>query len=467
MRDVERFDAVVVGSGEGGKYLAWHLAQQGEKVAVVERRWIGGSCPNINCLPTKNEIYSAGIAHLVTRADAFGVRTGPVSVDMGKVLARKRAMVDALVAFHLDRYRATGAELIMGNGHLVAPRTVEVSLNAGGTRRLAADKLFLNLGTRATLPDIPGLADARPMTHIEALELDRVPDHLVALGGGYVGLELAQAWRRFGSRVTVIDRGDRLLRREDREVSEEVLRILKAEGIDLLLSSEAEQVDGVSGNRIRLVVGTPDGQRTLAGSDLLVAAGRTPNTMGIGLEQGGIALTEHGYVVVNDRLETTAPGAWAIGECAGSPQFTHMSLDDFRVVRDNLGGGARSTTGRMTPYCMFIDPPLARVGMSEGEARASGASVRVARLPMKSVLRTRTTGQTDGFMTAVVGQDDSILGFAMIGQDAGEVMAVVQTAMMAKLPYTALRDSILAHPTMAEGLNALFGAVPVRADGVA
>ena len=298
---------------------------------------------------------------------------------------------------------------------------------------------------------------AGPLTHIEALELDRLPGHLVVLGGGYVGLELAQAYRRFGSRVTVIEHGPRLLRREDPDVSQEVQRILEADGLEVLLSAEITQVEGRSGEHVRASVRTTDGSRTIEGTDILVAAGRTPNTRGIGLEEAGVALTDRSYIQVNDRLETSAPDTWAIGECAGSPQFTHASLDDFRVIRDNLAGGRKTTTGRMMPYCMFIDPPLARIGLSEVEARAKGMNVRVAKLPMKAVLRTRTTSETAGFMKALVDAEDQIAGFTMIGSEAGEVMAVVQAAMLGRLPYNTLSDAILAHPTMAEGLNALFG----------
>lgn len=462
MTTPEPYDAVVIGSGEGGKYLAWHLAKAGQRVAVVERRWIGGSCPNINCLPSKNEIWSAGVAHTVSRAGAFGVATGDVTVDMAAVVERKRAMVRDLVAFHLERYAASGAELVMGSASLVAPKTVEVALNTGGTRLLTAGRLFLNLGTRASIPDVPGLRDAHPLTHIEALDLDRRPEHLIVLGGGYVGLELGQAYRRFGSRVTIVEHGERLVGREDADVSMEVEDILRAEGIDVLLSADLELIEGRSGTAVRARVRTARGQHDLEATDILVAAGRTPNTRGIGLEEHGIALTERGYVRVNDRLETTAPDTWAIGECAGTPQFTHISLDDFRIVRDNLAGGQRSTADRLVPYCMFIDPPLARVGLSEREAQDAGLPVRVARLPAKSVLRTRTTSDNRGFLKALVGDDDRIVGFTMIGSDAGEVLAAVQVAMMARLPYTALRDAVLTHPTMAEGLNTLFGAVPAR-----
>ncbi len=463
MADQDRYDSVVIGSGEGGKYLAWHLAGQGERVAVVERRYVGGSCPNINCLPSKNEIWSAGVVQTVRQAADYGVETSRISVDMQRVLERKREMVDALIAFHLERYRASGAELVMGSAHLVAPRLVEVALNDGGTRMLAADKLFLNLGTRPRIPPIPGLHEAQPLTNIEALELDRLPDHLLVIGGGYVGLELAQAYRRFGSEVTIIERGPQLAGREDTDVSAEVQRLLEAEGIRVLLSTEVSEVRGRSGERVRLAT-TVGGHEnvTLEGTDLLVAAGRTPNTDGIGLQDTGIEVSERGYIRVNERLETTAPATWAIGECAGSAQFTHISLDDFRVIRDNLAGLDRTTSDRLVPYCMFIDPPLARVGLSEGEAEEARLEVRVAKLPTQAVLRTRTTSQSAGFMKALVGTDDRILGFTMIGAEAGEVMAVVQMAMLAGLPFTALRDSILTHPTMAEGLNALFENVPAH-----
>jgi pyruvate/2-oxoglutarate dehydrogenase complex dihydrolipoamide dehydrogenase (E3) component len=462
MPEPERYDVVVIGSGEGGKYLAWHMAKAGHRTAVVERRWIGGSCPNVNCLPSKNEIWSAGVAKTVARASDFGVTTGTVSVDMAKVVKRKRDMVDGLIAFHLDRYNESGAELIMGTARLVAPRTVDVALNDGGTRRLVAAKLFLDIGTHPSIPPVSGLAEAQPLTNIEALELDRLPEHLIVLGGGYVGLELAQAYRRFGSRVTVIERGARLASREDVDVADEVRSILEAEGVEILTSAVAEQVEGRSGGRVRVTLRVADGERIVDGTDILVAAGRSPNTRGIGLEESGIELTDGGYIRVNERLETTVPDTWAIGECAGSPQFTHISFDDFRVIRDNLGGGHRTTDGRLVPYCMFIDPPLARVGMSEREARDRGMRVRVAKLPTRAVLRTRTTAENIGFLKALVGDDDRIVGFAMIGTDAGEVMGVVQTAMIAQMPYTALRDAIFTHPTMTEGLNALFGNVPKR-----
>ncbi len=464
MPQPERYDVLVLGSGEGGKFLAWHMARSGRRAAVIERRWIGGSCPNTNCLPSKNEIWGAKVADLVHHAAKFGLVTGPAAVDMAKVLQRKRDMVDGLIAMHLDIYKSSGTELIMGSGMFVAPKTIEVRLNDGSTRLLTGEQVFLNLGTHATIPEIPGLADAEPLTHIEMLDLDRVPEHLVVLGGGYVGLEFSQAFRRFGSRVTIIERGPQLLSREDPDVAESIRKILSDEGIEIVLGAEVLRVEPQPGDTsVRVVVRTPGGERTIEASDILAAAGRTPNTAGIGLQAAGVELDARDYIKVNDRLETTVPGVWAIGECAGSPQFTHVSFDDFRIIRDNLAGGNRTTRDRLIPYCLYTDPPLARVGLSEGEAQRRGIAVRVAKLPMMAVLRTRTIGETVGFMKAIVdATSDRILGFTMIGPEAGEVMATVQTAILAGMSFTVLRDAILAHPTMAEGLGPLLSNVPPR-----
>jgi pyruvate/2-oxoglutarate dehydrogenase complex dihydrolipoamide dehydrogenase (E3) component len=447
----------------GGKHLAWHMARSGRRTALVERRYVGGSCPNINCLPSKNEIWSARVAYLTRHASQFGTFTGPVTVDMATVRQRKRRMVDGEIAGHLQNFATSGAELIMGSGRFVGPKTLEVRLNDGGTRVLVGDQVFLNVGTHAAIPDVPGLEAAHPLTNIEALELDYLPPHLIVLGGGYVGLEFGQAYRRFGSQVTVIEHGSQLMSREDPDVSAEVQRILSDEGIQFLVGAEILRVHGRSGEAVSLVVRATSGEQNVQGSDILVAAGRTPNTAGIGLEQAGIELDARGYIRVNDRLETSAPGVWAIGECAGSPQFTHVSADDFRIIRDNLAGGERSTRGRLVPYCMFTDPPLARVGLSERDAQREGVTPRVANLPASAVLRTETTDETQGFMKALVGaSDDRILGFAMIGAEAGELVATVQMAMLAELPYPRLREAILAHPTMAEGLGQLFSNVPPR-----
>jgi pyruvate/2-oxoglutarate dehydrogenase complex dihydrolipoamide dehydrogenase (E3) component len=463
MPQPERFEILVLGSGNGGMYLAWHMARSGRRTAVVERRLIGGSCPNTNCLPSKNEIWSAKVSDLVHHAARFGSMTGSVAIDMAKVRQRKRDMVKAEVAAVLQQYESSGAELIMGGGNFVAPKTLEVRLNGGGTRMLMGDQVFLNIGTHAAIPNVSGLDAAGPLTNIEALELDYVPQHLIVLGGGYVGLELAQALRRFGSRVTIIEHGPQIAGREDQDVADEIRRIFSEEGIDILVGAEVRRVQGRSGENVSLLVRTSSGERTVEGSDILVATGRSPNTAGIGLDVVGAELDGRGYIKVNERLETSAPDVWAIGECAGSPQFTHVSFDDFRIIRDNLAGANRTTRDRLIPFCMFTDPPLARVGLSEGEAQRQGIEARVAKLPMSAVLRTHTIDETQGFMKALVAaRDDHILGFTMIGAEASEVVSVVQTAMLAGLPYTALRDAVLTHPTMAEGLGPLFSNVPPR-----
>jgi pyruvate/2-oxoglutarate dehydrogenase complex dihydrolipoamide dehydrogenase (E3) component len=463
MPQPEHFDVLVFGSGTAGKLIAWHMAQQGQRTVAVERKWIGGACPNMACMPSKNEIRSAEVAHLARHGAEFGTMTGSVVVDMATVRRRKREMVERQVAKHLGLYRTTGAQLIMGSGRFVRPKVLEVSANGAATRTLTADKIFLNLGTHAAIPSVPGLAEAAPLTHIEALELDYLPAHLIVIGGGYVGLELAQAYRRFGSEVTIIESGPQLMGREDIDVSQEMRRLLSDEGIQAHVAAELLNVQGRSGNQVSLVIRTASGEQKIQGSDILVAAGRIPNTAGIGLDGTGVKLDGRGYIRVNERLETTAAGIWAAGECAGSPQFTHVSEDDFRIIRDNLNGEKRSTRDRLIPYCMFTDPPLAHVGLSERDAERQGIIVRVARLPVDSVLRAQATGERQGFMKVLVGEnDDRILGFTMIGAAAGEVMAVVQTAMLAGMPYGRLGDAVLAHPTMAEGLGMLFSNMPHR-----
>jgi pyruvate/2-oxoglutarate dehydrogenase complex dihydrolipoamide dehydrogenase (E3) component len=455
----EEYDVVVLGSGEAGKYLAWTLASQGKKVAVIERRYVGGSCPNIACLPSKNVIHSAKVASYFRRSEEFGLAKDGWRIDMAGVRDRKRRMVEGLVETHLRKYRSSGAELVMGDGSFVAPRTVEVTLHAGGTRVLRGGNVVICTGSRARIDDIPGLRAARPLTHVEALELDRVPGHLIVLGGGYVGLELAQAMRRFGSRVTVVERNGSLIHREDPDVTAAVEELFRDEGIDVFTGTTLTRVEGASGESVRLHATQGGSEVVVEGTHLLAAAGRTPNTDGIGLEKAGVEVDERGHVKVDERLRTTVEGVWAVGDCAGSPYFTHVAFDDFRVVRDNLAGGSRVTTGRQVPSCLFTDPELARIGLSEREAKERGAGYRLAKISMESVLRAGTLSETRGFMKALVGPDDRILGFTAFGAEAGEVMAVVQVAMRAGLPYTILRDSVLTHPTIAEGLVVLFSAV--------
>jgi pyruvate/2-oxoglutarate dehydrogenase complex dihydrolipoamide dehydrogenase (E3) component len=460
MPQPESFDVLILGSGQGGKLLAWNLATGGKKVAVVERQWVGGSCPAVACMPSKNEIWSARVAYLVQNAADFGTLTGSVRTEMAKVRRRKQDMIEREIALHLNAYKESGAELIMGTGQFVARKTIEVSLNTGGKRLLTGEQVVINVGSHAAVPNVPGIATAAPLTHIEALELNHLPEHLIVLGGGYTGIELAQAYRRFGSRVTIIEPGPQLMGREDPDVAEEIQRILSDESIQILLAADPIGVHGRSGEQVAVTVRTSAGEQEIAGSDLLVAVGRIPNTAGIGLDNAGIELDPRGYIRVNDRLQTTAPDAWAIGECAGSPQFTHVSVDDFRIVRDNMAGGNRGTRDRLIPYVVFTDPPLARIGLSQAEAQRQGVAVRIATLPMSKVLRTEATDETQGVMKVLVDQNDRILGFAMIGSEAGEVMAAVQTAMLANLPYPRLRDAVIAHLTIAEGLGPLLSNVP-------
>jgi pyruvate/2-oxoglutarate dehydrogenase complex dihydrolipoamide dehydrogenase (E3) component len=462
MPELQRYDALVLGSGESGKYLAWTMAKAGRRVAVIERRWIGGSCPNIACLPSKNIIYSAHVAALCRRGTEFGITSGPIGIDMESVRQRKRKMVDDLIAIHRNNYAASGAELIMGEGRFTAPKTIEVRLQDGGTRLLVGERIYLNTGTRAAIPDVPGLQQCNPLTHIEALELGYVPEHLIVLGGGYVGLEFAQPMRRFGSRVTVVEQGPQIAGHEDGDVAQALMKRFEEEGIDVTLNARPTGIEGRSGEKVSLRIDGATGTRIIEGSDILVAAGRIPNTQGIGLDIAGIGLDGRGYITVNERLETSAPDVWAMGECAGSPQFTHVAYDDFRIVRDNLYGGDRTTRDRLVPYCMFTDPELGRVGLNESAARRAGIAYRVVKIPMAAVLRTRTISGTGGFLKALIAADsDRILGLTALGAGAGELIAVVQTAMLAKLPYTVLRDAILTHPTIAEGLTVLFANEPL------
>jgi pyruvate/2-oxoglutarate dehydrogenase complex dihydrolipoamide dehydrogenase (E3) component len=460
----EEYDLVVLGSGAAGKLIAWTSAQKGQRVAVIERKYVGGSCPNIACLPSKNIIHSAKVASFFFRGEEFGISKENVRINMAAVRERKRKMVQNLVDIHLDNYKKSGAELVMGTGRFVGPKTIEAALAGGGKRTFRGRNVVINTGSRATLEPIPGLADAGPLTHIEALELDQIPKHLLVLGAGYVGLELAQAFRRFGAEVTLIERNGRIVEREDEDISQALEEMCRDEGMPVVKNAKVTQVKGKSGERVRLL-GTRDGaELDLEGTHLLVAGGRTPNTSGIGLDKAGVETTERGHIKVNERLQTTAEGVWAVGDCAGSPYFTHISENDFAVVSDNIAGGKRVTTGRQVPFCLFTDPEFARIGLSETEARARGIPYRLAKLPMAAVFRAMTVSETRGFMKVLIEtKSDRILGFTMFGAGAGDVMATVQMAMLAGMPYTALRDAVIAHPTMPEGLILLLLGVPAKA----
>ena len=447
----EEYDMVILGGGKAGKTLAMDRAKAGQNVCLVEIGMIGGACINVACIPTKTLVRSAGVTELVRRAAAFGAVTESVSVNMPRIAARTAEVVQGMVDYHLKLFAASGLHLLLGTGRFVEPRVIEVTGHDGSIRRVTAPRIYVNLGTDAAIPAVPGLAKAAPLTHVGALKLDTVPERLLVLGGGYIGMELAQAFRRLGSTVVIIEHGMQLAAREDGDVATAIQRLFAEDGIELALNATPVRVDGRSGESVTV---TLENGASFTGSHVLVAAGRTPR--GVGLEVAGVALDARGFIKVDQYLQTTAPGIWGLGESAGSPMFTHVSMDDYRVVKSGITGGTRSTTGRLIPYCVFIDPEFARVGLSEREAHDAGIAYRLATLPVRMIPRAQTLSEQKGFMKALVGSDGHILGFAMLGAQAGEVMTSVQMAMLGRLDFTALRDGIIAHPTLAEGLNMLF-----------
>ena len=448
----------------------------GWQTAIVEREHVGGTCVNEGCTPTKTMVASARVAHLARRAGDYGVRVGSdISVDLDKVQARKRRVVESFRSGNRDGLEdADNIELIDGDARFVAAaekgaqkngtHEIEVKLNAGGTRRLRADKIFINVGARPNFPPIDGLGEAmktgRVLNSTTMMETEVIPSHLLIVGGGYIGVEFGQMFRRFGSEVTLIQRGDQLLTREDADVADAVAEILREDGIDVRLNSGAQRVSqNGDGDLILTVKDKESGEESdLVGSHLLVAAGRQPNTDTLGLDEIGIEMDRRGHVQVNDQLETNIEGIYALGDVKGGPAFTHISYDDFRVVRTNLlEEGDASINGRFVPYTVFMDPQLGRVGLSESEAHEQGRSVRVAKMPMSRAARAIEVDETRGLMKAVVdAESEQILGVAVLGIEGGELMSLLQVAMMGKLPYTALRDGVFSHPTLAESLNNLF-----------
>jgi len=457
----EHYDAVVIGAGQGGMPLARALAGAGRKTALVEREHVGGTCINEGCTPTKTMVASAKAAYIDRRSADYGVQNGPVAVDMLKVRQRKRDIVES---FRSGDERRLGAienlDLLMGEARFSGPKELEVGLLGGERLQMSADEIFINVGARPANPPIDGLDGVPSLNSTSIMELDEVPEHLLVLGGSYVGLEFAQMFRRFGSEVTVIQRGEQLMGREDADVAEAVAEIMREDGIEVLLGADTRRVEQDDGN-IRVTVETTDGERTLEGSHLLVAAGRPPNTDTLGLEAVGVETDGRGFVKTDDRLQTSVPGVYAIGDVKGGPAFTHISYDDFRVLRKNLiEGGDATIAGRLVPYTVFIDPQLGRIGLSEEEAREKGLDVQVVKMPMSYVARALEVDEARGFMKAVVDAESGrILGCAVLGLEGGEIMAMIQIAMMGDLPYTALRDAVFAHPTLAESLNNLFSSV--------
>lgn len=455
---MDSFDAIVLGTGQGGRPLATALAKAGRRTAIVEKGRVGGTCVVDGCTPTKTMMASARVAHLARRSADYGIQTGPVSVDLARVRERKRTIVDAWSDGARDALlEAEGLELISGHGRFVGDHQVEVSLNDGGTRRLGAPWIFVDTGSRPRVPPLDGLDEVAWLDHASIMELDEVPEHLLVLGGGPVGVEFAQMFGRFGARVTILEFGDRLVGKEDPDVSDALQAILEGEEITVLTGARVTRAEE-DGPGVRLRYEGPGGEGSVRGSHLLVAVGRVPNTDDLGLERTGISRTDEGLIRTNARLETGVEGVWALGEVAGTPPFTHLAYDDFRILEANLlGDGDRSRDGRVLVYTLFTDPQLGRVGMTETQARESGHRVRVAILPMEHAARAQQTDETRGFMKAVVEEGSGrILGASILGVEGGEVASVLKVAVDAGLEHTALRDGVFAHPTLAESLNNLF-----------
>ena len=460
MAQVQVYDAIVIGAGQAGSPLSLALARSGRKTALIEQEHVGGTCINEGCTPSKTMIASGRVAYLARRGVEYGVGTGPISVEMLTVRRRKREIVDSFRNGIQRRIEAArGLDLLVGVARFTGPKTIEVQMKDGDTIQLLAPIIVINTGARPSVPSLPGLDSLRWLTSTTIMELDAVPDHLLILGGGYVGLEFGQLFRRLGSKVTVVERGLQLLGREDADIAAAVADVLREDGLEVLLGAEALRVEQGGAGEIQLTIGTARGEQTLQGSHLLVAAGRTPNTEALNLDVAGVHLGARGTIPVSERLETNVPGIYAVGDVNGGPAFTHISYDDYRILSSNLiEGGSATTTGRLVPYTVFIDPQLGRVGLGEEEARQRGLKIRVARMPMSYVARALEVDEPRGVIKAVVdAETNQILGCAVLGIEGGEIMAMMQIAMMGKLPFTALRDGVFAHPTLAESLNNLFG----------
>ncbi|AMV37582.1 mercuric reductase [Planctomyces sp. SH-PL62] len=454
----EKFDAVLLGAGQANNPLSRSLARAGRRVALIEKGKIGGTCVNVGCTPTKTMAASARVAHLARRARDFGVHTGPVAVRLQEVRARTGAIVEEFSAgSERQLEEAEGVELIRGEGWFTGPRTVRVELNGGGVRELSGELVVIDVGCRPARPEIPGLDSAPWLDSTRILGLEATPDHLLVLGGGYIGVEFAQMFRRFGSRVTLVQKGGQLLRREDPDMAEALAEILREDGVEVILDAKATRVAG-SAQEIRLTVEVDGRSRELTASHLMVATGRTPNTESLNLTAAGVRTDDRGFIPVDVRLETNVPGVYALGDVNGGPAFTHVSHNDNQILRENLLHDAgRTTAGRLVPFTVFTDPQFGRVGLTEKEARERGRRVRIARLPMSQVARALEIGESRGILKAVVdAETDLILGCTALAVEGGEIMSMVQLAMMGGLPYQRLRDDMFSHPTLARGLNNLF-----------
>ena len=454
----DHYQAIVIGSGQGGTPLCRALAEAGLQTALIERSHIGGTCINEGCTPTKTMVASGRAAYLARRGKDYGVDTGDVRIDMQRVRQRKREIVDSFRNGSQRRLEKTAnLDLIFGEASFLGPKSVSVRMKDGAQRTLSADRILINAGARPSVPKVEGLTDVPFLDSTSIMELDSVPEHLLVVGGGYIGLEFGQLFRRLGSHVTIVQSAAQLLVREDADVAEEVRAILKQDGIEVLLNARTEHVVK-SGGQIQLTARVDKEPRTVQGSHLLIATGRTPNTDSLNVSAAGIATDKRGFIKVNGKLETNVEGIYALGDIKGGPAFTHISYDDFRILRTNLiEKGSAATENRFVPYAVFIDPQLGRVGITEAQARTQNRKIRVAKMPMTYVARALEVDESRGFLKAIVdAENNQILGAAILGIEGGEIMAVLEVAMMGRLPFTALREGIFAHPTLAESLNNLF-----------
>jgi pyruvate/2-oxoglutarate dehydrogenase complex dihydrolipoamide dehydrogenase (E3) component len=455
----KQVDVLIIGSGQAANPLASAFVDAGRQVVLIEREYIGGTCVNVGCTPTKTMIASGRVAYLARRSGDYGVGTGDVSVDMEAVRQRKR---DIVVQWRSgSERRLLGKEnpcTVFGEARFIGPHEVSVALNEGGEERFSAETIVIDVGERPRPLDVPGAELVDVLNSTTVMELNEVPQHLIVVGGGYVGLEFGQLFRRLGAKVTIVHRGAHLLSREDEDIADAVKEILEEDGITVLLNADASALSRSNG-QIALEIKQGGRTRGITGSHLLAAAGRLPNADSLCLDVAGVEVDQRGYIPTNDRLETNVAGVYAVGDVRPGPKFTHISYDDYRILKTNLiDGGQRSVDDRPVPYTVFIDPQLGRVGMTEAQAREAGREIRVASIPMSSVARAVETDESRGMMKAIIDPaSDRILGAAILGLEGGEIASMLQIAMMGNLPYTALRDGVFPHPGLAEGLNTLFG----------
>jgi pyruvate/2-oxoglutarate dehydrogenase complex dihydrolipoamide dehydrogenase (E3) component len=448
-----KFDAIVIGSGEGGNPLAHRLADRKQTVALIEQKHLGGTCINTGCTPTKTMVASAQVAHYVQEAQRWGIRASGFSADMKAIVARKNEVVGSFRSGQEKQVeKRETLRLFRGHARFTGSHQITV-----GPDVLESDRIFIDTGARPAIPSIAGMDSIPYLTNESILDLEELPRHLIVLGGGYIGLEFGQMFRRFGSDVTIIHQGSEILPREDEDVAAELRKALEAEGVTFRLNTKTTRAEGAAG-LVRLVF---ESGQPVAGTHLLVATGRKPNTEDLGLEKAGVEIDAHGFIKVNGRLETSAPGIWAIGDVKGGPAFTHISYNDFQVIFSNLIEGKNATIDhRIVPYCVFTDPPLGSVGMTEKEARASGRPLKIGKIPVGNVARAIERGETAGLMKIVVdGETDQVMGASILSADGGELVQILHTLMLAKQPYTLLKGAIYLHPTMAEGFFGLLESV--------